>query len=303
MRICPIFLERYDTALLQKILDHISEYYRSIYTGTTLFKKAMALGSGIEWTDATWNPSTGCTKVSPGCANCYAEALSHRLRAMGQTKYRNGFAYTEHAETVDIPLRWKKPRRIFVNSMSDLFHQEATLRFVVKCFDVMLRASWHTYQILTKRPHAMAKFSRLFRDNTGRDIPGHIWMGTSVESGKYLYRIDELRGVACRTRFISFEPLLGPVGLVNLDRIDWAIIGGEAGRGFRKMKKEWVADLIDRCKAQGVPIFFKQWGGPRPKSGGCLVDGVEYRQYPPARKDAAGPLNIDCLRFAKSVGT
>ena len=235
----------------------------------------MALGSGIEWTDATWNPATGCTKVSPGCANCYAETLSHRLKGMGQPKYANGFAYTEHLGAVETPLRWKKPRRIFVNSMSDLFHEKATFGFVARCFDIMMRASWHTYQILTKRPHIMAEFSRRIEGG----IPGHIWMGTSVESKSYTRRIDELRRVSCVTRFISFEPLLGPVGRVDLDCIDWAIIGGESGDGRRTMQKEWATDLIRQCGAQGVPVFFKQWGGPRP-GGERLVDGVEYSGYP-----------------------
>ena len=257
----------------------------------------MALGSGIEWTDATWNPSTGCTKVSPGCANCYAEVLSHRLHSMGQPKYQNRFAYTEHMEAIHVPLRWKRPRHIFVNSMSDLFHEKATFGFVARCFDVMLRANWHTYQVLTKRPHTMMEFSRLFKNSTGHDIPDHIWMGTSVESRKYLDRIDELRNVACKMRFISFEPLLGRVGSVNLNRIDWAIIGGESGKGFRKMQKEWVIDLISRCKVQGVPVFFKQWGGTRPKSGGRLVDGIEYSQYPENVAVESEPLRIDYSQF------
>lgn len=216
---------------------------------------------------------------------------------MGQPKYHNGFTYTEHAETVDTPLAWKKPRRIFVNSMSDMFHEKATFGFVARCFSVMLKANWHTYQVLTKRPHIMLKFSRMFRNNTGCDIPNHIWMGTSVENEKYLNRIDELRKVACKMRFISFEPLLGPIGPVNLGQIDWVIIGGESGKGFRKIQKEWVIDLINRCQTQDVPVFFKQWGGVRPKSGGRLVDGNEYSQYPKTKEVASKLLSMEHSKF------
>ena len=240
----------------------------------------MTLKSGIQWTDATWNPSTGCSKVSPGCKNCYAEALSRRLRAMGQPKYRNGFEYTEHPSSADLPLKWKKPRRIFVNSMSDLFHEEADAAFVMRCFDVMIKADWHVYQILTKRPRSMAEFSRRFAECSGRAIPRHVWMGTSVESQDYLHRMDDLRRVRCQTRFVSFEPLLGPVIRPNLSKIDWAIIGGECGPGFRQVRKEWVVGLISQCRRQGVPIFFKQWGGHRPNSGGRQVDGTQYNEYP-----------------------
>lgn len=240
----------------------------------------MALGSGIEWTDATWNPTTGCTKVSSGCANCYAETLTKRLYAMGQIKYRNGFTYTEHPSTVDIPIRWRKPRRIFVNSMSDMFHENATDDFIVRCFKTMLQANWHTYQILTKRPHIMADFSKRFEDMFGYIIPRHIWLGTSIEDGNSLYRLDELCEARCKTRFISFEPLLGPIGTVNFDGINWAIIGGECGAGYRPVKKEWVLDIIRQCKDQRVSVFFKQWDGPHPKSGGRLIDGQEYSEYP-----------------------
>lgn len=248
----------------------------------------MALKSGIQWTDATWNPATGCTMVSPGCKNCYAERLSRRLRAMGQPKYANGFAYTEHPSEVDMPLRWKKPRKIFVNSMSDLFHEMADPAFIARCFDVMIKADWHVYQVLTKRPRSMAEFSRRFKKYFGYTIPPHIWLGTSVESGGYAYRMDELRRVDCMTRFVSFEPLLGPVEGQDLSGMDWAIIGGESGKGFRPVKKEWVVDLISQCRRYGVPVFFKQWGGPRPKSGGRLVDGVEYSEYPGAALRPAG---------------
>ncbi len=240
----------------------------------------MAIGSGIEWTEATWNPSTGCSKVSAGCANCYAERLAKRLHAMGQPKYRNKFAYTEHPSAVNLPKSWKKPRRIFVNSMSDMFHENATYDFILRCFEVMLDANQHTYQILTKRPHIMADFSRRFEDHFDRVMPSNIWLGTSIEDANSLFRLDELRGVRCKTRFISFEPLLGPMGPVSLAGIHWVIIGGESGAGYRPVQKEWVRDIIRQCKDQGVSVFFKQWGGPRPKSGGRSIDGEEYSEYP-----------------------
>ena len=240
----------------------------------------MALKSGIQWTDATWNPSTGCTKVSPGCKNCYAETLSHRLRAMGVSKYKNDFKYTEHSSDVNIPLKWKKPRKIFVNSMSDLFHEDADPTFIGKCFDIMLKADWHVYQILTKRPHSMAKFSQQFKKYFGKPIPPHIWLGTSVESRDYTYRINELCRACCETRFISFEPLLGSVATPDLSCIDWVIIGGESGKNFRPVQKKWILEIISLCRHFGVSVFFKQWGGSRPKSGGRLVDGKEYNEYP-----------------------
>ena len=258
----------------------------------------MAIGSAIEWTEATWNPSTGCTKVSPGCQNCYAERLAARLRAMGQSKYRLGFRYSEHPSAVDAPLRWRKPRRIFVNSMSDMFHEDASFEFVGRCFATMLRADWHDYQILTKRPARMAEFSELFARHTGAGIPGFIWMGTSVESREYVHRMDQLRAVRCGTRFVSFEPLLGPVGKVSLDGISWAIIGGESGKNFRPVKGEWIREIIRQCVEQKVPVFFKQWGGARPKSGGRTIDGRQYGQYPrPARRDA-GKIHFNEQEFA-----
>ncbi|MDA7958877.1 MAG: phage Gp37/Gp68 family protein [Nitrosopumilus sp.] len=258
----------------------------------------MASGSGIEWTEATWNPSTGCTKVSPGCKNCYAETMSKRLRAMGQPKYRKGFTYVEHLDEVDLPLSWKKPRRIFVNSMSDLFHEDSTTAFTARCFDTMLRADWHTYQVLTKRPDRMAEFSGMFADVAGCDIPGFVWMGTSVESSEFTYRLDELRRVRCMTRFASFEPLLGPLGRLDLSGIDWAIIGGESGPGHRPVEEEWILGIIDQCKRQKVAVFFKQWGGPRPKSRGRRIRGRTYSAYP--RYSKRNPLRgagLDVERF------
>ena len=244
----------------------------------------MANNSSIEWTEATWNPTTGCTKISSGCKNCYASTLSKRLKVMGIKKYKNEFEYTEHPQDLELPLTWKKPRKIFVNSMSDLFHQKSKMEFVGKCFHVMMQANWHTYQVLTKRPTKMAEFSVLFNKYFGHDIPQHIWMGTSVENRDNVRRIDELRKVKCNIRFISFEPLIESVGEINLDGIDWAIIGGESGYGFRPVKKEWIMEIIRQCKKQKVSVFFKQWGGIRPKSGGPLINGRTYDEYPQVKK-------------------
>lgn len=240
----------------------------------------MANNSSIEWTEATWNPTTGCTEISQGCKNCYARTLSKRLHLMGIKKYFNIFKFTQHENEIDLPLHWKKPKKIFVNSMSDLFHEEADLAFVGKCFDTMLKADWHIYQVLTKRPSKMAEFSDMFYKFYNKEIPNHIWMGTSIEDADNLWRADELRKVKCEMRFISFEPLLGHIRDVNLKGIDWAIIGGESGFHYRPVEKLWIVDLIKQCKNQNVKVFFKQWGGIRPKSGGREIDGKTYDEYP-----------------------
>jgi len=247
----------------------------------------MATGSAIEWTEATWNPSTGCSKVSSGCKNCYAERLTARLRAMGVAKYRRGFRFTEHDGEVSRPLYWKKPRKVFVNSMSDLFHERATGGFVSRCFGTMMEANWHIYQVLTKRPRRMAAFSRVFEKEHGHPIPPHVWMGTSVENASTAGRIDRLREVRCSVRFVSFEPLLGPIAGVDLSNIDWAIIGGESGHRHRPVKKEWVEGLIRECKRQRVRVFFKQWGGFTPKAGGREIRGRTYDEYPRIGKKGA----------------
>ena len=244
----------------------------------------MVNGSRIEWTETTWNPTTGCTKVSSGCKNCYAATLSKRLKAMGLKKYQNEFQFTEHLGELELPLHWKKPRKIFVNSMSDLFHEEATMEFIDRCFHTMMQANWHTYQVLTKRPKKMEEFSNFFYKYFNQEIPAHIWMGTSVENEDNVGRIDELRKVKCDVRFISFEPLLGSVGEVNLDGINWAIIGGESGFGFRPVKKEWIMEIKRQCRKQKVKVFFKQWGGIRPKSGGRMINGRTYDEYPTIKK-------------------
>lgn len=240
----------------------------------------MGVNSSIEWTNATWNPTTGCTKISSGCKNCYAEKLSSKLKRWGIKKYKNNFEFTHHESDIEIPLKWKKPKKIFVNSMSDLFHEEAKMDFIERCFMTMISADRHIYQILTKRPHKMAEFSKLFYNLFGFTVPPQIWMGTSIEDNNTLYRIDELRKVKCYTRFISFEPLLEKLDKVNLKNIDWAIIGGESGPKYRQVEEEWVWDLIKQCKKQKVKVFFKQWGGPRPKSGGREIRGKIFDQFP-----------------------
>ena len=240
----------------------------------------MGDNSSIEWTNATWNPTTGCTKISSGCKNCYAERLSPKLQRWGIKKYRNNFKFTQHDADLELPLKWTKPKKIFVNSMSDLFHEEAQMEFIEKCFMTMVAADHHIYQILTKRPHKMAEFSKLFYDLFGFTIPSHIWLGTSIEDNNTTHRIDELRKVKGYTRFISFEPLLEKLHKINLKNIDWAIIGGESGPNYRRVEEEWVWDLIKQCKKQKVKVFFKQWGGPRPKSGGREIRGRTFDEFP-----------------------
>lgn len=234
----------------------------------------MANNSSIEWTESTWNPVTGCTKISPGCKHCYAERMAKRLLAMGQPNYANGFKLTMHEHVLELPLKWKRPQTIFVNSMSDLFHKDVTDVFIKKVFDVMRRAPWHTFQILTKRPERLAEFHG--------ELPWgkNVWMGVSVENEDYKYRIDLLRKTGAQVKFISFEPLIGRIGRVNLRDIDWAIVGGESGPRARYMSPEWVADLRDQCLAQTVPFFFKQWGGVNKKKTGRLLDGRTWDEMP-----------------------
>ena len=238
------------------------------------------MSSAIEWTDLTWNPATGCTKISQGCKKCYAAKLSKRLKAMGQEKYANEFDYTEHERYIPQPLGWKRPRMIFVNSMSDFCHENATTNFQMKCMEVMMRASQHVYQILTKRGRGMVGMSKEFVKIFGDIIPEHIWCGVSVEDQANAGRIDDLRDVSCTTRFISFEPLLGPIEGVDLTGIDWAIIGGESGMGYRPVDGAWIESLIRQCRDQNVPVFFKQWGGNTPKSGGRIINGRTYDGWP-----------------------
>ena len=228
----------------------------------------------IEWTESTWNPVTGCTKVSQGCDNCYAERMAKRLQAMGQTNYRNGFELTCHEHVLELPLTWKKPQLIFVNSMSDLFHSKVSKAFIKKVFDVMNRATIHTFQILTKRAERLAKLSNELRWGE------NIWMGVSVENEKHKDRIDFLRHTAANIKFISFEPLIGTTGNLNLKNIDWAIVGGESGPGARYMDTEWVKYIRDQCLQQKVPFFFKQWGGVNKKKTGRELEGKYWNQMP-----------------------
>ena len=230
--------------------------------------------SAIEWTESTWNPVTGCSKISVGCRHCYAELMAKRLRAMGQPNYVNGFEVSVHPHVLDKPLSWKKPQMIFVNSMSDLFHRSVPTEFILETFDVMRRASWHTFQVLTKRS------GRLRQLDSHIDWSSNVWMGVTVETEKYLHRIDDLRQTHAATKFLSLEPLLGPLSRLNLTGIDWVIVGGESGPRARPMKKEWALDIRNQCLQARVPFFFKQWGGVRKKQAGRLLEGRTWDQLP-----------------------
>jgi protein gp37 len=234
----------------------------------------MASKSSIEWTESTWNPVTGCTKISDGCLNCYAERMAKRLKAMGQPNYKNGFKVAIHPNSLELPLQWKKSQMIFVNSMSDLFHKEVPVTYIKKVFGVMNLADWHTFQVLTKRS------DRLLKLNSKLNWTENVWMGVSVENKDCLNRIDDLRKTNAKTKFISFEPLLGPLPKVNLKGIDWAIIGGESGPGSRPMNPKWVTSLRDQCIKQKVPFFFKQWGGVNKKKTGRLLNGRTWDEMP-----------------------
>lgn len=234
----------------------------------------MAVKSSIEWTESTWNPSTGCDPISPGCENCYAERMSHRLQAMGQQKYRDGFKLTTHSNTLDLPLRWKKPQRIFVNSMSDLFHDKIPVEYIQQVFSTMRRAHWHQFQVLTKRS------GRLLALDEQIDWPPNVWMGVSVESSPYKSRINHLRKTSAAVKFLSLEPLLGDLGIVDLKNIDWVIVGGESGPGARPMEKAWVDGICRQCIASNVPFFFKQWGGVQKKQAGRKLNGRTYDELP-----------------------
>ena len=236
----------------------------------------MAVKSSIEWTESTWNPSTGCDAISPGCENCYAERMSYRLKAMGQRKYRNGFKLTTHPNTLDLPLRWKKPQRIFVNSMSDLFHDQVPIEYIQRVFSTMRRAHWHQFQLLTKRS------GRLLALNEQIDWPSNVWMGVSVECAAYRSRIDHLRRTDAVVKFLSLEPLIDDLGTLNLDNIDWVIVGGESGPGARPMQKKWVDGICRQCTAYDVPFFFKQWGGVQKKRTGRKLNGRTYDEMPPS---------------------
>jgi protein gp37 len=234
----------------------------------------MAQNSAIEWTQTTWNPVTGCTKISPGCKHCYAERMAERLQAMRQPRYRNGFEVTLQRDIVELPLQWKLPRIIFVNSMSDLFHDAVPDEFIHECFEVMCRAKQHTFQILTKRSERLLNMSRQL------PWPHNIWMGTSIENAQYTWRAKMLAKVNAAVRFLSVEPLLGPIPRLPLRKIDWVIVGGESGFGARPMSEDWVIQIRDQCEVRKVPFFFKQWGGVRKHITGRELDGRTWDGMP-----------------------
>jgi protein gp37 len=234
----------------------------------------MTCRTKIEWTESTWNPVTGCTKLSEGCRNCYAERMARRLKAMGQANYVNGFKVTLHERMLAAPLRWKRPRRIFVNSMSDLFHEEVPLTFIRQIFDVIAQCPQHIFQILTKRS------DRLMEDGKSLPWPENIWMGVTVESADYTFRIDHLRQTRAKTKFLSVEPLLGPIHDLDLNGIHWVIVGGESGPKARAMDPAWVRSVLDRCRVAEVPFFFKQWGGANKKKTGRQLDGRTWDETP-----------------------
>lgn len=238
----------------------------------------MAQRSEIEWTDATWNPVTGCTKIGPGCDHCYAERFAERWRGIEGHPYEQGFDLRLWPSRLGQPALWKKPRMIFVNSMSDLFHKDIPREYIDRVFDAMEAADWHVYQVLTKRSSLMRNYLRQRYDSG--PVPSHIWLGVSVENAAYKGRIQHLVQINSEARFISFEPLLGSIGEVDLAGIAWAIVGGESGPGARAMEAAWATELRQACERFGVAFFFKQWGGARPKSGGRLLEGEEWNGFP-----------------------
>lgn len=251
----------------------------------------MAQSSSIEWTDATWNPVTGCTKISAGCKHCYAERMAKRLRAMGVVRYANGFALTLQRDVLDVPRRWRKPQMVFVNSMSDLFHRDVPLHFVKDVFRVMNECPMHTFQVLTKRPELAAAVAQQLT------WTHNIWMGTSVENMLVAHRVESLRQIPAQIRFLSLEPLIGPIPKLKLHGIDWVIVGGESGPGARPMHQSWVEQIRDRCLANGVPFFFKQWGGVNKKRSGRLLCGRTWDEMPMVTARGS-----DDVRFAGAEG-
>ncbi len=234
----------------------------------------MSTHSGIEWTESTWNPVTGCTKISQGCMHCYAERMAKRLQAMGTPHYANGFSLTLHEDTLHLPLTWKHPQTIFVNSMSDIFHEDVPLEFILKVFEVMQKASWHRFQLLTKRS------KRLLELDAQIEWPENVWMGVTVENHRYHGRINDLLQTHAKIKFLSLEPLLSPLSGINFDGIDWVIVGGESGPGARPINPAWVYEIRDKCINSNIPFFFKQWGGVWKKKNGRLLDGKIWSQVP-----------------------
>jgi protein gp37 len=250
----------------------------------------MADKSSIEWTDATWNPVTGCTKISAGCDFCYAERFSERFRGVPDHPFTTGFDLTLKPGRLSQPFGWKRPRMIFVNSMSDLFHKEIRRSYVEAVFETMERANWHTYQVLTKRSSLMQRFiNDRYKD---RLAPAHIWFGVSVENEQATSRIAHLKKARAGVRFLSIEPLLAPVGKLSLAGIHWVIVGGESGPGARPMDRAWAIDIRNQCVNARVPFFFKQWGGRSPKAGGRLLEGKEWNQFPRRRADQSRPFDL-----------
>ena len=234
----------------------------------------MATNSKIEWTEMTWNPVTGCTKVSQGCKNCYAERMAKRLHAMGNDRYRNGFRVTLHHDLVELPYRWREPRLVFVNSMSDLFQEAVPLSFIQKVFQTMARCPQHTFQILTKRSERLRELAHQLQ------WPDNVWMGVSVENAEVVSRIDDLAQVPAAVRFLSLEPLIGPLEDLRLAEISWVIVGGESGPRARSMQREWVESILRQCRSADVPFFFKQWGGVRKDLTGRKLRGRTYNEMP-----------------------
>ncbi len=234
----------------------------------------MPAHSAIEWTEVTWNPVTGCTKISEGCKHCYAERMARRLQAMGVEKYREGFSVAVHEAALDAPLKWRRPRLVFVNSMSDLFHRSVPSAFIEAVFDVMNRASRHTFQVLTKRPRRAVALNKKLRWSP------NIWLGTSIENERWLERLAVLRETGAQTKFLSLEPLLGPLPGLDLRSVDWVIVGGESGPGARPMEADWVREIRDNCFQHDVPFFFKQWGGVFKKRTGRTLDDRTWEQMP-----------------------
>lgn len=234
----------------------------------------MAQTSSIEWTDATWNPVTGCTKISPGCKNCYAERMAKRLHSMGQDRYRNCFQVTLQHDLISQPQKWTKPKTIFVNSMSDLFHKNVPFSFIKEIFQTMKNTPWHTYQILTKRAHRLEQVAEKL------EWSKNIWVGVSVEGQNFTDRIHHLKNVPAHVRFLSIEPLVSPINNLPLERVDWVIVGGESGPHARPLEAEWVRTIRDICLQEHVPFFFKQWGGTRKTVTGRILDGKKWDQFP-----------------------
>lgn len=245
----------------------------------------MASSTAIEWTDATWNPVTGCTKISAGCDNCYAERFAERFRGVPGHPFANGFELQLRPERLEQPLRWRDTKMIFVNSMSDLFHKQVPFSFIDGVFDTMERAHWHKFQVLTKRSSRLRDYvNARYPDKVA---PQHVWLGTSIEDGSKKSRIEHLRASNTSVRFLSIEPLLGPIGRISLEGIHWVIVGGESGPNARPMLVDWAREVRDQCTTANVPFFFKQWGGFRPTSGGRLLDGKEWSEWPKLRTEGS----------------